>query len=178
MAGASTCKSTIPDISATSTAYVIGTVSATTSAIDIKTEAATADLKLSVTNQAGGQISTTSANNIVSIFQFKAPYSISEITDVLQNKMAMAIANLLNVGTNNVILKFTSTILRVIQREAVIVSVSLVNFQGSTSALASIITKDNINSAMGREGLASVELVTTSSSESGSSTSQGISQNT
>ena len=83
----------------------------------------------------------------------------------------MAVAKLLQVNTGSVILSFASVTLRVLQQqEFVLVSVGLVNFQGSRAAFASVITQEKINSEMETVGLKPVELLT---SASGSSSSQG-----
>jgi hypothetical protein len=119
----------------------------------------------------GRQMSTTSDGNIVPIFQFKAQYQLSDITSDIRNRMIMAIAKLLQVNTESVILSFASVTLRVLQQqEFVLVSVGLVNFQGSRAAFASVITQEKINSELETVGLKPVELLT---SASGSSTSQG-----
>ncbi len=84
----------------------------------------------------------------------------------------MAVANLLNVRTKNVILRFAMMALRVLQsQESVLVSVSLVNVQGSIGDYISMVTQENINYHMAAEGLKSVELIRNTS---GNSTSQGI----
>jgi hypothetical protein len=121
----------------------------------------------------GGQLSTTSASEIVPIFQFKAQYPLSDITSEIRDKMTMAVAKLLQVNTGSVILSFTSVIRRVRvlqQQEFVLVSVGLVNFQGSRAAFASMITQENVNFQMAAAGLKSVDLLT---NVSGSSTPQG-----
>jgi hypothetical protein len=108
---------------------------------------------------------------IVTIFQFKAQSPFSGITNDIRNSMTMAIAKMLQVNTGSVILSFVAVPLRVLQQqEFVLVSVGLVNFQGSTAAFASLITEEKLNSEMAAVGLKSVELLTGSSV---SSTSQG-----
>jgi hypothetical protein len=98
------------------------------------------------------------------IFEFKAPYQLSQITDLIQKKMALAIVKMLGVNEDSVILSFTSSILRrrvLLQRIGVLVSVGLTNFQTSTSIFASRITSENLNAAMAAEGLEAVLLITT-----------------
>ena len=120
----------------------------------------------------GGQMSTTSDGKIIPIFQYKAQYQLSDITSDIRNRMIMAVAKLLQVNTGSVILSFASVTLRVLQQqEFVLVSVGLVNFQGSRAAFASVITQEKINSEMETVGLKPVELLTSASA--GSSTSQG-----
>jgi hypothetical protein len=96
----------------------------------------------------------------VPIFQFKAPYQLSDISNDIQNKITVAVANLLRVNKGNVILSFASITIRVLKLQAcVLVSVGLVNFQGFEPAFTSLITQDDINFHMAMQGLLSVELL-------------------
>jgi hypothetical protein len=107
-----------------------------------------------------GQPSTTADTNIVPIFQFKTQYQLSDMTSDISNRMTTAVANLLQVNTKTVVLSFNTVNLRtLLQKESVLVSVGLVNFQGSTTGFASMITQENIKSEMAAVGLKSVELL-------------------
>jgi hypothetical protein len=100
-----------------------------------------------------------SFNNTVQIFQFKAQYRLSDISDDIRIRMTRAVANLLQVSILNVILSFASMTARILQQqESVLVSVGLVNLQGSTVALISMLSQKSINLHMAAEGLNSVEI--------------------
>jgi hypothetical protein len=106
---------------------------------------------------------SNSASSIVPIFDFKAPYLLSEITDQIRIKMVQAIAKMLGVNNSSVVLTFSSAFLRrrvLLQKTGVLVSVGLTDLQSSASILASKITSDNINAAMKAEGLDAVQLIT------------------
>ena len=89
--------------------------------------------------------SITIVNNyitvIVFIFQFQAPYQLSEVTDQVKNKMTEAVAEILGVNTSDVILSFVAVGTRrrglLQQSGGVLVSVSLKNLQGSGNIFAS-----------------------------------------
>jgi hypothetical protein len=106
--------------------------------------------------------SSTSASSIVAVCQFKAPYQLSEITDVIRGKMVVAIANMLEVNASIVILGFSSDVVRrrdLLQQAGVLVSVGLTNFYGSVSIFATRITQENMNAKMEAEGLKAVQLM-------------------
>jgi hypothetical protein len=121
-------------------------------------------------SSASGSVSciqgTTASNSgitIVLIFDFKAPYQLSEITDQIRTKMVLAIAKMLAVNRSSVVLTFSSAYLRrraLLQKTGVLVSVGLTDLQSSASIFASMITSDNINAAMKAEGLDAVQLIT------------------
>jgi hypothetical protein len=106
---------------------------------------------------------SNSAISIAPIFEFKAPYQLSEITDQIRNKMILAVAKILRVNESSIVLTFSSVILRrraLLQPNGVLVSVGLSNFYGSASMFSSRITLENLNAAMAAEGLESVLLIT------------------
>jgi hypothetical protein len=112
-----------------------------------------------------GQTSARSYSNFVLIFQFKAQYQLSDITNDINTRMTMAVANLLQVSSTDVILSFAPTTLRQesylrMQQDGVLVSVGLANFQGSITALTAMITQESINTRMAAESLKSVALLT------------------
>ena len=101
---------------------------------------------------------------VVTIFQFKALYPMSDITEEIQNKMTIAIAKLLEFNASSVLLNFAPVNLRreVHSRtlpEGTLVTVGLVNFQGSAAQFAPLIDQQRIDSEMATEGLMSVELL-------------------
>ena len=71
---------------------------------------------------------------IVLIFQFEAPYQLSEITDNVRSKMQQAVADVLNVNASNVVLSFVAVGGRrnLQQSGGVLVSVSLKDYQGTS----------------------------------------------
>jgi hypothetical protein len=110
--------------------------------------------------------SSNLANGIVAVCQFKAPYQLSEITDIIRGKMILAIANMLQVNASIVVLEFSSVVVRrrdLLQQPGVLVSVGLTNFHGSVLIFATRITQENINAKMAAEGLMAVQLLVASS---------------
>jgi hypothetical protein len=105
---------------------------------------------------------STYAEVIVTIFQFKSAYQISEINEDLRQNMAVAISRVLEVAASNVILTIVETYMRraLLQlQKGVLVTVSLKGYYGSTSNFASRITQDNINSKMIAFGLKSAQII-------------------
>jgi hypothetical protein len=110
-----------------------------------------------------GITASNSASNIVPIFDFKAPYQLSDITVQIRIKMVQAIAKMLGVNKSSVVLTFSSAVLRrrvLQQKTGILGSVGLTDLQSSASIFASKITSDNINAAMKAEGLDAVQLIT------------------
>jgi hypothetical protein len=82
---------------------------------------------------------------------------------MIRNKMALAIAKMLEINASNVILTFSSATLRrrdLLQQNGVLVMVGLTNFHNSVSSFTSKITSERINAAMAAEGLEAVQLIT------------------
>jgi hypothetical protein len=109
------------------------------------------------------------SDNVTLIFQFKAPYQLSEITEDIRSKMVQAVANLLSVETSRVVLTFVPVQVRLgqrglLQQTSVLVNVGLTNFHESASIMVSQLTQENINLKMHDAGLKSVQLVTTTTS--------------
>ena len=99
---------------------------------------------------------------IVIIFQFKAPYQLSEITPELESRMSQAVAAVLGVNATSVSLTFVEVDMRrrrLLQQKGVLVSVSLKNLQGSASPFVSRLSQDSINHQMAAAGLRTVQLV-------------------
>ena len=74
---------------------------------------------------------------------------------------------MLQVNASQVVLSFAKRVLRrdvkhriLLQQSGIIVTVGLVRFHGPVATLASMITKDHLNSKFAAEGLKSVGLVT------------------
>jgi hypothetical protein len=117
------------------------------------------------TTKSVNQLKETTFSNVTSaiviIFQFKAPYQLSEITDSLRGKMVLAIANMLEVNAKLVVLEFSSSVSKrdILQQAGVLVSVGLINFHEPLSILATRITQENINAKMAAEGLMAVLLI-------------------
>ena len=109
-------------------------------------------------------VSSTSSAVVVSILEFKALYLLSEITNEVQDKMTLAVAHTCNIDAGNIVLSFTDIILRrrkLLQQHGVLVNVGVQNFQGSVSALVSLLTQESINSHMAAQGLRPVQIVIT-----------------
>ena len=127
-----------------------------------------------------GQPLTSTAANIVQIFQFKAQYQLSEISQDIQDRMTIAVANLLLVNKSSVILSFASVSLQrqfklrvLLKQEGVLDGVGLSNFYESTSAFNSLISQQSINYQMAAQKLKPVILVM---ALSGSTVSTGMSK--
>jgi hypothetical protein len=106
--------------------------------------------------------SSNLANKMVDVCQFKAPYQLSGITDIIRGKMVLAVANMLEVNASIVVLVFSSVVARrrdLLQQAGVLVSVGLINFHDSVSIFATRITQENMNAKMAEEGLMAVELL-------------------
>jgi hypothetical protein len=107
--------------------------------------------------------SPSSTDYITPIFQFKAPYNLSDYTAVIHNKMVQAVADILSVEVSIVVLTISqdsSGRRHLLQQTAgIIVSVGLRNFRGSARDFASQITQANINLNMEKVGLKLVQLV-------------------
>jgi hypothetical protein len=106
--------------------------------------------------------SSSSTSGIVAVCQFKAPYQLSEITDILRGKMVAAIASLLEVSSSIVVLGFSSVVVRrrdLLQQAGVLVSVGLNNFHDSVLIFATRITQEKMNTKMAAEGLMEVQLM-------------------
>ena len=105
------------------------------------------------------------------ILQFKASYTLSEITNVVRIGMAQAISNVIGFSVSEVVLNFTEANFqrrgfkfKLLQQWGVLVDVGLRNFQGSPVLFSSSLTESNINSQMLLLGLRSVQIVSNSGS--------------
>jgi hypothetical protein len=101
------------------------------------------------------------SGTVIEIVQFKVQYLLSEITDILINKMTLSIANILGVNGDMLVLSFTEVEMRrrSLLEKGVLVSCSLKNFQGPVERIALQLTQENINSEMQRLGLKSVQVI-------------------
>ncbi len=105
---------------------------------------------------------------VVVILQFKASYTLSEITNGVRSGMAQAIASVIGFSASAVVLNFTETSFqrrgfnlkfKLLQQRSVLVDVGLRDFQGSPALFSSSLTEGNINSQMSLLGLRSVQIV-------------------
>jgi hypothetical protein len=98
---------------------------------------------------------------IVIVMQLKAPYAMSEVTEEVRYKFAMAIADALGVNTSNVVLSFRSVDVRrgrsLLQSGGVFVDVSIRGAIDSQS-FRSRLSQDALNAQMARQGLRSVQI--------------------
>jgi hypothetical protein len=102
--------------------------------------------------------------DVVEIFQFVAPYEMAEINDSIMLKMKNAVANLLDIASSEVVLKFApvSNSRRSLgQQTGVLVTVCLSNTKGVAANYISLITQDGLNSKMIAQGLGAARLVNT-----------------
>ena len=76
---------------------------------------------------------------VVLIFQFQAPYQLSEMTDDVVNKMTRAVAEVLNVNASNVVLSFVAMRRRALLQQSggVLVSVSLKDYEAPSGGFGS-----------------------------------------
>ena len=136
----------------------------TTAAYAVQSTSTAASLAY-IDGSSGGLTPTSSASKIVQIFQFKAHYSLSDITNDIQSRMTAAVARLLQVNFSAVILSFSSFNLRqivrprvLLQQESVLVTVGLIDFQGSIAVLKLRISQEKVNEQMAAENLLPVQL--------------------
>ena len=112
--------------------------------------------------------STAPSNSTVGVtilFQFQAPYSLTELTDDLREKMVLAVAKALGVNPSEVVLSFDAVgRRRVLQQSGVLVSVGV---RGSVAGISQI-SQEVLNSQMAAMGLKPVTVINTS-------TQQGVS---
>jgi hypothetical protein len=95
------------------------------------------------------------------ILQFEVPYLLEEVTDDMKIRLSLVLSNLLGVPASNVVLTFSSYIASRREQAKVLVSVGIIDFQGSAASYASKITQENLNLEMGALGLKSGQLVLT-----------------
>jgi hypothetical protein len=95
----------------------------------------------------------TSCTSVLHIFQFKAPYRLSEVTEDIQRRMSIAVANVLGVNAINVVLTFSASLDRRSQSTGVLVSAGITDVEQSPASYASKITQDKFNKEMAGMGL-------------------------
>ncbi len=105
-----------------------------------------------------GATSSAACSIVLQIFQFKAPYLLSEVTGDIQSRMSMAVANILGVNARNVVLTLVSSNRRD-QQPGVLVSAGITDFQGSAASYASKVTQSILTTEMTALGLNSGQLV-------------------
>ncbi len=95
------------------------------------------------------------------IFKFKIPYLLTEInrSEENQKRIAAAVAKLLEVKADNVLLTFAETFLRRAQQAGVLVSVAVADLQASAASYASKITQEKLETEMLSVGLSTGQLV-------------------
>ena len=105
--------------------------------------------------------------NVTYLFQFKVQYQLSEITEDIRSKMALAIANVLAIEAVRVDLSFVAVQLRLgtrdlLQQTGVLVNVGIRDLRASEQLIISRLTSDSINLNMHAVGLKSVQIITAS----------------
>jgi hypothetical protein len=106
-----------------------------------------------------GATSSAACIFVLHIFQFKAPYSPSEIIGDMQSRILLAAANVLGVNASSVVLTFESVLFdRRGQQAGVLISVGITAVQGSAASYASRVTQDKLNIAMAVAGLNNAQL--------------------
>jgi hypothetical protein len=103
----------------------------------------------------------TSCSIVLQIFQFKAPYLVSEVTVDIQGRMSRAVANVLGVDAIDVVLTFVPSTLdrRSGQTTGVLVNAGVTDLELSAASLSSKVTQDKLNKEMAAVGLSSGQLV-------------------
>jgi hypothetical protein len=143
-------------------------VSTTQTAILIKTQDfSTQQIDLQSTPAQYLDSSTTAYQSlVVQILQFKVEYELTDITAEIRNKMATAIANVIRMSSSMVVLSFAETEMnrrrKLLQHKAVLVTVSLKDFQGSTAQFAEQLQQDKLNVQMASLGLKPIAVFSSS----------------
>ena len=96
--------------------------------------------------------------------EFEAPYQLSEITEDIRSKYALALASILHVDASLIVLAFVEIDLslrsgRRLQARGVLVVVSVKLGQGSTAPAATQISQGTLDSQMSLLGLRAAKLV-------------------
>ena len=105
----------------------------------------------------------TACSIVLQIFQFKAPYLLSELTVDIQSRMSTAVANVLGVNAIDVVLTFVPVALdrRSGQPTGVLVNAGVTEVELSAASYASKVTKDKFNKEMTAMGLSYGQLIAT-----------------
>jgi hypothetical protein len=106
-----------------------------------------------------GATSSADCGIVLQIFKFEVSILLEEVNDDIKKRMSLAISNVLGVPASNVVLAYSSYIASRRQQTKVLVSVGIVDFQGSAASYASKVTQENLNLEMGALGLKSGNLI-------------------
>jgi hypothetical protein len=121
------------------------------------------------------------ADTIVTLFQFKVAYQLSDLTYEIKGKLAMVVVVVLDLDKSNVVLRYSEVDMnrRDSVQKGVLVTVSIRNFLGSLNSLLWRITEDQINLFMTDQGLKSVQIVSIGSTPTQTSTtlSESVAEN-
>jgi hypothetical protein len=104
-----------------------------------------------------GATSSAECRIVLKIFQFEAPYQLTEVTENIKNRMSLAVSNVLGVPAYNVVLTFVTYMGYTSRRQQTVlrVSVGIIDFQGSAASYASKVTQQKFDFEMGALGLKS-----------------------
>ncbi len=107
---------------------------------------------------------STSSSIVLQIFQFKAPYQLSEVTVEMQSRISTAVANMLGVNSIDVVLTFVPATLDRRSRlngqpTGVLVSAGVTAVEFSAASYVSKVTQDRFNKEMAAMGLSSGQLI-------------------
>ncbi len=106
-----------------------------------------------------GATSSATCEIVLQIFQFKAPYLLTDVTENIKSRMSLAVANVLGIISSNVVLSFTTSVFDRRQQAGVLVSAGITDSQVSAASYASRLTQDKLNTEMVALGLKSIQLV-------------------
>jgi hypothetical protein len=106
-----------------------------------------------------GATSSAECGLVLKIFQFEVPYLLEEVTDDMKKRISLAVSNVLGVSASNIVLTFSSFIPSRRQQTKMLVSVGIIDFQGSAASYVSKVTQEKLNLEMGALGLKSGQLV-------------------
>ena len=117
---------------------------------------------------------STATAIVVPVLEFMIPYLLSDITEDIKFKMAVALSAALNIGDPSiVVLTFKEASLRrrkLLQQTGVLVTVGLRGFTGSASQLASKVSLASLNNQLAMQGLKqaqSLQVISTGSNSTG-----------
>jgi hypothetical protein len=108
--------------------------------------------------------SSLSCIAFLQIFQFKAPYQLSEVTVDIKSRMLTAVANVLGVNPADVVLTFVPDTLDRRSRlsgnsTGVLVNAGLTDVELSAASYVSMVTQEKLNQEMATMGLSYGQLI-------------------
>jgi hypothetical protein len=108
-----------------------------------------------------GATSSAECGFVLKIFEFQAPYLLDEVTENIKSRISLAVSNVLGIPARNVVLAVSTYLAFRRQQSKVLVSVGILDYQGSVANYASKLTQEKLNIEMVALGLKSVQVLIT-----------------